>query len=264
MNCQEMTTLLHGYFDGELDLLRSLETERHFKECAACLRRYQDLQALRKVIAGGSLSFEAPNHLRRSVRAAVRQASRAETPPARRVWELSRVWLSWLAPATALGLVLLVALPGLTRPRAESRLAQEVVSAHLRALMANHLTDVASTDQHTVKPWFNGKVTFSPPVADLAAQGFPLVGGRLDVLDEQPVAVAVYQRRKHFINLFIWPADRSVSTREKSLAQRGYNLIHWTDGGMNWWAVSDVSRGDLQEFVQLVRGQLPQPGYPSK
>jgi anti-sigma factor RsiW len=248
-----MTGLLHAYLDQELDLVRSLEAEHHLKECAACLRRYQEQQALRKVMTGRSLYFDAPQELRRRVRTAVRQAKRAETPPARWTWDLSRLWLRVLAPTAVAALALLVALPWLTHPSAESRLAQEVVSAHVRSLMADHLTDVASTDQHTVKPWFNGKVTFSPPVVDLAAEGFPLVGGRLDVLEEHPVAALVYQRRKHFINLFIWPSTRTVSTKEKSLAQRGYNLVRWTEGGMDYWAVSDVSRGDLQEFVQTIR-----------
>ena len=254
MNCQEMTELIHGYLDKELDLVRSLEAERHLKECPACLRRYQEQQALRKVIADRALYFEAPQELRRRVQTSVRKASQGEASPERRHWDLSSFWLRVLAPAAVAVLVLVLALPLVTQRSAESRLAQEVVSAHLRSLLANHLTDVASTDQHTVKPWFNGKVAFSPPVTDLAAQGFPLVGGRLDVLEEQPVAALVYQRRKHFINLFIWPSSRSVNTAEKSLAQRGYNLVHWAEGGMDYWAVSDVSRGDLQEFTQVVRG----------
>jgi anti-sigma factor RsiW len=158
-----------------------------------------------------------------------------------------------LAPAGVAALALVLALPWLMHRSTDSRLAQEVVSAHIRSLMADHLTDVASTDQHTVKPWFTGKVTFSPPVADLAAQGFPLVGGRLDVLKEQPVAALVYQRRKHFINLFIWPSTRTVSAREQSLSQRGYNLVHWIEDGMDCWAVSDVNGADLQEFMQAVR-----------
>lgn len=260
MNCQEMTELLHGYFDKELGLVRSLEAERHLKECQACSQRFQELQSLRKVIADRALYFEAPKGLERRVRTAIRQASQAEVPPVRQVWGPGWLWLRWLAPAAAVAVVLLLALPGLMRPSSERSLAQEIVSAHARSLMADHLTDVASTDQHTVKPWFNGKLTFSPPVADLAAQGFPLIGGRLEVLDEQPVAALVYQRRKHFINLFIWPAGGAVSTREQTLAQRGYNLVHWTEGGMDYWTVSDVSRGDLQEFARLVRGQPLPPG----
>ena len=260
MNCQEMTDLLHGYLDKELDLVRSREAEGHLKECPACARRYEEQQALRKVIADRSLYFNAPKGLEHRVRTAVRRASQAEAPSARWAWERGWLWLRWLAPAAVAAVLLLLALPGLMRPSVEDRLASEVVSAHIRSLMANHLTDVASTDQHTVKPWFNGKVTFSPPVADPAGQGFPLVGGRLDVLEEQPVAALVYQRRKHFINLFICPSSGSASTREKVLAQRGYNLVHWAEGGMEYWAVSDVSRGDLQEFAQLIRSQMPKKG----
>jgi anti-sigma factor RsiW len=253
MNCQELTELLHAYLDKELDLIRSLEAEQHLKECPACLRRHQEQQALRTVIAGRSLYFEAPQGLPQRVRSAMRQASRAESPPARRMWDLSRLWRRVLAAAAVAVLVLLLTVPWLTLPAADSRLAQEVVSAHVRSLLANHLTDVASTDQHTVKPWFNGKVSFSPPVSDLTAQGFPLVGGRLELLEEQPVAAVVYQRRKHFINLFILPRTRSASTREASLAKRGYHIVHWTEGGMDYWAVSDVNRGELQEFARAVR-----------
>jgi mycothiol system anti-sigma-R factor len=257
MNCQEMTELLHGYLDHELDLVRSLEAEQHLRECPACLRRYEEQQTLRKVIADRSLYFEAPQGLRGRVRTAVRQASRVKPQPERRAWDLGRLWLRVLSPVAVAAVVLLAALPWLTRPSADNRLAQEVVSAHVRSLMAGHLTDVASTDQHTVKPWFNGKVTFSPPVTDLAAQGYPLIGGRLDVLREQPVAALVYQRRKHFINLFIWPSNQGASARARFQALRGYNLFHWAQGGMDCWAVSDVNRGDLQEFTQLVRGQSP-------
>lgn len=260
MNCQEMTTLLHGYLDRELDPVRSLEAEQHLKECPACLRRYQELQALHKVTAGRSPYFEAPPELRRRVLTTLRPAGQAEGLPWWRTWDLTQLWLRLLVPAALAGLVFLLALPWLARPSAESRLAQAIISAHVRSLMANHLTDVASTDQHTVKPWFNGKVTFSPPVVDLAAQGFPLVGGRLDVLEEQPVAALVYQRRKHFINLFIWPSTRHASRKPEFLGQRGYNVVHWSENAMECWAVSDVSQADLQQFAQLVRAQTPEPG----
>ncbi len=258
MNCPELTEVLHGYFDKELGPVQSLELERHLKQCPTCQRHYEEQQALRKVIAGQATYFETPARLGQRLRNAVREASRAEGRPARRSWDLDWLWPRVLAPVAVVGMVLLIALPWLAQPSAQSRLARAIVSAHIRSLMAEHLTDVASSDQHTVKPWFNGKVPFSPPVSDPAAQGFPLVGGRLDVVEEQPVAALVYQRRKHFINLFIWPSLRSGSEKEKFLSLRGYNLIHWTKDGMDCWAVSDVSRGDLQEFAHLAGG-VPGP-----
>jgi anti-sigma factor RsiW len=255
MNCQESTVVLQAYLDKELDPVRSLEVAQHLMECRRCQRRYEEHQALRQVIGRQASYFEAPGGVCRRVRRAVRQAARAEAPPVRWSWVLSWLRPGVLAPVAVLALGLLLALPWLAQPSGETRLAQALLSAHVRSLMAGHLTDVASTDQHTVKPWFNGKVTFSPPVADPAAQGFPLVGGRLDVVEEQPVVALVYQRRKHYINLFIWPASRSGPTAEIVLTQRGYNLVHWTEGGMTFWAVSDVNRGELQEFAQLVRSQ---------
>jgi anti-sigma factor RsiW len=251
MNCPEMRELLDGYLDGELDLVRSLEAEQHLKDCPACRSQYEAQQALRKVVVERSQYFEAPPALQRRVREAVRRDARSEAPRARWRWNLGRLWPRLLVPLAAAALVLLFAVPWLAQPSAESRLAQAVLSAHIRSLMTEHMTDVASSDQHTVKPWFNGKVTFSPPVVDLSAQGFPLVGGRLDVVEDQPVAALVYQRRKHFINLFIWPSNRSGSAREKALTQRGYNLVRWTKADMEFWAVSDLSRDDLEEFARL-------------
>ncbi len=128
----------------------------------------------------------------------------------------------------------------------------DVVSNHIRSLMVSHLADVVSTDQHTVKPWFNGKLDFAPQVQDFAADGFPLIGGRIDVVSDQPVAALVYRRNKHYINLFVWPST-TVSAPEVAASQRGYNVIHWTESGMNYWAISDVNRGALEDFVKLTR-----------
>jgi len=162
-------------------------------------------------------------------------------------------WLKWGIPVAGTALIAVLLATALIRPSADERLAQEVTASHLRSLMANHLTDVASSDQHTVKPWFAGKVDFAPPVKDLAAQGFPLVGGRLDYLQDRPVAALVYQRNQHKINLFIWPATRSANTTEKSAVRRGCNLIHWNESGMTFWAVSDLNPTELREFAELMK-----------
>jgi anti-sigma factor RsiW len=145
-------------------------------------------------------------------------------------------------------------LPQLKQPGSDQFLATQLIASHVRSLMANHLTDVASSDQHTVKPWLDAKLDFAAPVVDLSGQGFPLIGGRLDYLDNHSVAALVYQRRKHFINLFVWPRKPEDSKSEKMVAREGYHLLHWVDGDFNYWAVSDVSVGDLQSFKQLFEG----------
>jgi anti-sigma factor RsiW len=189
----------------------------------------------------------------------MREAARAETsrPAWRWTWSWNRP--AWLAPFAAAALVTVVTLHFWTQHWTEDQRVQEVVSSHVRSLMVNHLTDVASSDQHTVKPWFNGKLNFSPPVVDPATEGFPLIGGRLDYVGDDPAAALVYQRRKHYINLFISPANRTATTKEELFTRHGYNLLHWLQAGMEYWAVSDVNKSDLQQFVQLVRGEAP-PG----
>jgi anti-sigma factor RsiW len=260
MNCKETQEVIHAYLDGELDLVHNLAVEQHLKDCPACARSYRGQQCLRTVMAGRSLYLEAPKSLAKRVRSAVRQASKAESPRWRWWrWQGNWAWPRVLAPLAVACLAVLITLPIIMRPSTEDRLTQEIVSGHVRSLMASHLTDVASSGPHTVKPWFNGKLPFSPPVTDLAAQGFPLIGGRLDYVENYSVAALVYQCRQHFINLFIWPLTHNSSTAEDFRTQRGYTVIHWNEGGMEYWAVSDVNQGDLREFVRLARGGSPPP-----
>ena len=137
--------------------------------------------------------------------------------------------------------------------------AREVLTSHLRSLMPGHLMDVISTDQHTVKPWFDGRIDFSPPVNDFAADGFRLVGGRLDYLDGRPVAALVYQRRKHIVNVFVWPASDGSQSAVESTAHDGYNLLHWRRGGMNYWMASDLNAQEMRDFAHLLRGESAPP-----
>lgn len=258
MRCQEIQNLMHGYLDGELDLVRSLEIDEHLQQCDLCGNDYRGHQALRGVIRGRSLYYEAPADLRKRVRSALRgseeSGSRRQAQPESR--HEQRDWWRLIGVAASVALVALVAwnlVVSRFHPPAESLLAQEVVAGHVRALMATHLTDVPSSDQHAVKPWFTGKLDFSPPVVDLATEGFNLVGGRLDYLDNRPVAALVYQRRKHVINLFVWPSAQRANTASKPITRQGFNLLPWTQSGMAYWAVSDLNAAELREFARMVQ-----------
>jgi anti-sigma factor RsiW len=247
MNCQHAKTLIGPYGDGELEAATILELEKHIHDCPECGLEWRNLQTLKKTLKQDALYFTAPTELRRRIK--------AELPSPRRASARAPVWnWNWLttamsgAFAVCLALLLLVTQ---TRPSSEQQhLSQELVSSHVRSLMASHVTDVASTDQHTVKPWFTGKLDFSPPVKDLAPEGYPLTGGRLDYLGGRSVAALVFQRRKHIINLFVWPASEADSKPSRLKPNQGYNLIHWAKGGMAFWAVSDLNEKELMQFVQ--------------
>lgn len=246
MNCQNIRELMNGYLDGELDLVNHLEIERHLNDCDACAKEYKNFQTLRSSL-DESFYFHAPANLRKNIRSALRQTD--GEPTRYRFWH----W-RWLAAATSVAAIVILTLVFLrTGSTGDEVLASEIVSNHVRSMMVNHLTDVPSTDQHTVKPWFQDKLDFSPPVVDLTSQGYTLIGGRLDYAANRPVAALVYQRRQHFINLFVFPSSGVSDSGDKMLARQGYNIIHWNKSGMSFWAVSDLNLSELQEFAEGIQ-----------
>jgi anti-sigma factor RsiW len=249
MSCRETQELLHGYVDGQLDLVRSLEMERHFRECSACARDYENLRGMQSAMSGSIPYFQPPAGLETRLHARLRAESGAQ----QRVPRFAVPW-KWAAVAAALVLTASVTWRTtlLSRPPAET-LAAEVVAGHVRSLMAEHLTDVPSSDRHTVKPWFNGKLDFSPAVGDFADKGFTLAGGRLDYLDGRSVAALVYHRRQHVINLFVWPAPERADSGIQTTDRQGYHVLHWTKTHMNYWAVSDLNPREMGEFTDLLR-----------
>lgn len=247
MNHEQTELLLQGYVDGELDLKSMLELERHLENCEACSEDYRDLMTLHEALGAESLYHRAPARLNKTIRASIRSSSRPTVTTPRTAWLWAGLAAAGLVVAAA---VVFLSLRSMLAP--SSGLADEIVSSHVRSMMASHLTDVASTDQHTVKPWFDGKLDFSPDVQDLSSAGFPLVGGRLDYLDNRPVAALVYKRRLHVINLFIWPSS-DANAAPQSLTRQGYHLFAWTQSGMSYWAVSDLATDELDQFVRLIQ-----------
>ncbi len=252
MSCQEVRELLDGYVDTELDVVTTLQFERHLKECAGCQGFFERYEQFTRAVQANMPRFDAPAGLESKIRSQLglppgRQASVRTTPFAD--------WGRWAVAASLIGVLLLTGtlLMLLKRRSGSDLLAEQVVSGHIRSLMANHLSDVASTDQHTVKPWFSGKLDFAPVVKDLAPEGFPLTGGRLDYLDDRSVAALVYKRRQHTINLFLWPSPTSESG-PRTLTIKGFNIIHWTQGHMTYWAISDLNATELRDFAQDLKG----------
>jgi anti-sigma factor RsiW len=259
MNCPNAQNLLQPYADGELDLLRHVEMEEHLKQCPACAEQEQNLRSLRAAIHSAALRYRAPAALA----ARVQRDNLAVAAP---IVSRRRQVLNILA-ATAAVLVISAASATIgifvsrTGVSNDERLAESVVGGHIRSLQAGHLMDVASSDRHTVKPWFQGKLDFSPQVLDFSSQGYPLVGGRLDYLADRAVAALVYQHGKHTINVFIWPSvngpvangpamngeDKTVRT----FSRQGFHIRAWQQAGMTYWAVSDLNDGDLDGFVRL-------------
>ncbi|MEA2782121.1 MAG: hypothetical protein QOK29_3665 [Rhodospirillaceae bacterium] len=251
MKCDNAEPLVHAYVDGELDVSGSIAIEDHLKGCAQCRALREEISTLRKQLRSGLESYPAPQGLRERI--ALASPSVAPASPSVR-WQRRQI----LAMAASVAIAILVS-SGATYwavvPSRNPSINDEVVASHIRSLMADHLIDVASSDRHTVKPWFDGKLDVAPAVADLTAEGFPLVGGRLDYIGKRPVAALVYRHGKHFINLFVCPTagGEAAGPIPKAQTIRGYNLRYWMAGDIAYWAISDVDPSALDNFRDLVQ-----------
>jgi|SRR5579871_1165181 len=257
MTCDEASLLLHALVDGELDAGHAREIEAHVKDCARCAALLRDTRAMSRALAAPALRLKAPPSLRARIDASLpspRRAAPSRAAPSRRGLLQGFAMGSLMSGALAAGLVAFV-----IRRDDDQRILGDVVSAHLRSLQDDHLIDVQSSDQHTVKPWFNGRIDLAPPVVDLTAQGFTLIGGRLDYLDGKPVATIVYKRRLHIINLFV--AQAAGPERRAVIDEmQGYNVWHWSHGDFSFWAASDINAEELQEFGDKLEAALRKGG----
>lgn len=258
MSCNLAETALHGYFDGELDAVRAAEFEAHLEHCPECVAALEVQESLRASMKRARLYEKAPPLLREQVLAEIcadtQSQARTESRSVFPAVAISGPLWRWLAVAAA---VLLAAyggwliFAGVHGNDYERNLSAAIVDAHLRSLQPGHLADVISSDQHTVKPWFDGRLNFAPPVRDFADQGFPLRGGRLDIIQGRTVAALVYGRAKHVLNVFIWPAG-GPDAAPRSGSRQGYNWIYWRNAGMEFWIVSDADPAALHQLQRLL------------
>ena len=249
MKCTEARSRIAGYVDNELDDLECMRLDSHVSACGACQHERAQQVFVSRELRREVTRFRAPARLHRRVRESLRAGGVRREP-----WWRRMGW-SALVPATAVAFAALLSANVLflaSVPSAEDRLAGNVLDSHLRALMTARAIDVASSDQHTVKPWYAGRLDFSPPVADYAAEGFPLIGGRVDYVDGRSVAALVYQHRRHVVDAFIWPSAGSSTKAPARLVQRGYNLVHWTRDGMTYWLASDLETAELMHLEALL------------
>jgi anti-sigma factor RsiW len=241
MTCDEAKILLHALLDNELDAGHARKVEAHIASCASCAAELVAQREMKRMLADTKLHYTAPAGLRARIEASLPQPQRQ---PSRRSVLRGFAMGSAVSTLAASGVVAVV-----LRQDDQQRILSEVVSAHLRSLQAGHLIDVVSTDQHTVKPWFNGKLDVAPPVIDLTAQGFTLVGGRLDYIDARAIGAVVYKRRQHVINLFVSQTASTEHRPPKTQTMQGFNCRRWGERGLNFWAVSDIGSDELTEFV---------------
>lgn len=241
--------LLHAYLDDELDLVRSMELEDHLVECGDCAHEVASYRSLRERVVSGNVRYQAPADFRLRL---LTKLEEQKAPRAEHIFSQRRLpWWSWAAVAACL-LVTAVTLVLDLQEHRERNLMNEIVSDHVRSLMATHLTDVLNSDQHTVKPWFTGKLDFAPEVRDLSSDGYDLIGGRLEYVDGHSAAAVVYERHNHAINVFMWPSLGS-DQEPHAITRQGFNLIEWKRAGMYYCVVSDLNQEELSEFSSMLR-----------
>jgi anti-sigma factor RsiW len=257
MTCDELHEQLDPFFDNELGLTEAQKIQQHLEQCPACEAEYAARLAVRQALQKPEVRFTLPSDLRDQIQA---ELSKKVRPAPQRTWSLPRFeFPPWLLPSLAGAAAVLVLLFGsnlfVTANRSTNNLlatvTAQLVSDHMRSLLPDHLIDVVSTDQHTVKPWFAGKLSFSPPVYDFSDQGFKLIGGRLDYIGNQEIAAVVFQHRQHYINLFVWPKTGSGEVADTLLQKEGFNMYGWEANGLVMWAVTDADMDGLKTFVDL-------------
>lgn len=262
MNCVECEVLIHALLDRELDAGHARDVEAHLAACPDCAGKLAAFRQMREAMAAANLKETAPAHLRSRIEAALPPPAPRAVAPKTWLQSSRRMFLGGLASGAALsGALAAGLLVTVFRGDREQTLADQIVSAHIRSLQPGHLLDVQTSDQHTVKPWFDGKLDVAPPVVDLSGDGFILLGGRLDYIDGDPVASVVYGRRKHLINLFV--ARRLGNAQASARTVQGYNVRHWSQGGLDYWAVSDLDAKELGAFAEKISAALQQVAPPN-
>lgn len=252
MKCDESLKLIGAYVDHELDLKTAIAVEKHAAECEKCSHALEQAQALKQALRNEQLYYRGPDGLRARIANAIAQEGEIKRPKYE-VTKLNKVSMSWFSFGLSLASVAVLSLTlslQLGKPSQDTRISEEIISSHVRSLMEGHLTDVVSTDQHTVKPWFAGRLDYSPPVGDFSSQGYPLVGGRVDYIGHRPVSTLIYRHNKHIINVYIWP--ESGAGKAQALSHEGFNLIRVDKAGMVFWAVSDLNAQELKAFSDLL------------
>ena len=256
--CTEMSLLLQADIDNELPAADAARVAAHLANCPRCTAEQARILHLSQRLRAELPPYKIPPALQKTIRDRI--AATAVTTPPRFAFPQSRPASFGAGFAVAAALALFAILPRAFAPTAAPTLAAAIVDAHVHALQPGHLIDITSSDRHTVKPWFDGKVPFAPSVIDFADKGFPLAGGRLDYVDNHAAAALVYRRRLHVINVFVWPVASAADKLALDGARHGYTAVHWSAGGLNYWAVSDLNARDLRSFVELFRARLAKEG----